>query len=158
VASYRVGDDDFTLNVIEHGLLRRNAKPPYSLRRTLGSSDRRLLAAPSKLDPRIHFALNCAASSCPPIRAYEPDRIDEQLALATRTYIAAETETDHDARTVKLPYLLKLYAKDFGADRGDAVRFVADRLPAADADWIRMEHLAGTLKIGWTTYDWTIAT
>jgi len=38
-------------------------------------------------DPRIHFALNCGAESCPAIRAYEPQRIADQLNLATRSYL-----------------------------------------------------------------------
>ena len=33
--AYRVGALDYSLDVIEHGLLRRNARPPYALRRLL---------------------------------------------------------------------------------------------------------------------------
>src|SRR4051794_33581459 len=53
--AYAVGDHAYSLNVIEHGLLRRNRRPPFSLRRMLRRSDPRLGSAPSRLDPRIHF-------------------------------------------------------------------------------------------------------
>lgn len=40
-------------------------------------------------DPRIHFAINCAAESCPPIRTepYAGDRIKEQLDDQTRKFL-----------------------------------------------------------------------
>src|SRR5687767_3879535 len=75
--SFEIGELDYTLDAIEHGLLRGNARPPYSPRRLLRPGDPRLAAAPSKLDPRIHFALNCGARSCPPVRRYTDERLDE---------------------------------------------------------------------------------
>ena len=33
----------------------------------------------SKMDARIHFALVCGAKSCPPIRVYSPENLDEAL-------------------------------------------------------------------------------
>jgi len=154
-ASFRVGGDEFSLNVIEHGLLRRNSKPPYSFRRVLSSGDRRLEAAPSRLDPRIHFALNCAAASCPRVHAYEPELIIEQLERATRAYF--ETESSFDLRTgqLTLPYLMKLYSRDFG--RGAHELWAAQYLSAeararvlgdSGPEW------NGSLAYG--KYDWRI--
>src|SRR3954447_13155636 len=37
-AAYAVGDHAYSLNVIEHGLLRRNRRPPFSPRRVLRRS------------------------------------------------------------------------------------------------------------------------
>jgi hypothetical protein len=126
--AYDVGGRPYTLNVIEHGLLRGNRRPPYQLRRLLARSDPRLAAAPSRPDPRIHFALNCGARSCPPIRAYVPADLDAQLELATRAYLEAETAVDPERCRVELPRLMRLYAADFG-DREEQLEFVADRLP-----------------------------
>ncbi len=50
---------------MEHGLLRLNAKPPYSLSRLFGASDSRQALRLTQFDNRIHFALNCGALSCP---------------------------------------------------------------------------------------------
>jgi hypothetical protein len=40
-------------------------------------------------DPRIHFALNCASISCPPLqdRAFLPDLLDDQLDESTKSFI-----------------------------------------------------------------------
>ena len=45
---HSVGGLDYSLDVIEHGLLRGNRRPPYWPRRLLSPDDPRLLAAPSK--------------------------------------------------------------------------------------------------------------
>src|SRR5688572_216519 len=42
----------YSLDQIEHGVLRRNRRPPYGLRRTLRDGDPRLDAAPARVDPR----------------------------------------------------------------------------------------------------------
>ena len=123
-AAYDVGGHEYSLNLIEHGVLRCNRRPPYRLRRPLRGADPRRGAAPSRLDPRIHFALNCGAHSCPPIHVYEPDRVDEQLELATRSYLRAETSLDAERGRVTLPRLMRLYAADFG-DRAAQLELVA---------------------------------
>jgi len=38
------------------------------------------------LDPRIHFALVCGAKSCPPIRVYTADALEEGLAAAAAAF------------------------------------------------------------------------
>lgn len=40
-------------------------------------------------DPRVHFSINCAAKSCPPLRseAYEPGRLGEQMDEQARQFI-----------------------------------------------------------------------
>jgi hypothetical protein len=70
------------------------------------------------LDPRVHFALNCGAASCPAIRAYDPDAVDEQLDLATRAYLDQTVEYDPERDTVRVPRLFLWYRGDFGGGRG----------------------------------------
>lgn len=146
-----VGGERYSLDLIEHGVLRRNRRPPAGLRPMLRGGDRRLSGAPARLDPRIHFALNCGARSCPPVIAYEPQRVDAQLAGATRAYLEAETDLDRDRAEVRLPALMKIYGADFG-ERDERVAFAARHLPA-DAGWITGEGV--TVRYG--RFDWTIA-
>lgn len=148
---YTVGGNVFSLNVIEHGLLRRNARRPLALRRELTDDDPRLAAAPSRVDPRIHFALNCGAVSCPPIAAYDAEEIDHQLELATRSYLAAELVVEDEK--VTLPYLLKLYGTDFGS-KEDALAFALEHAPEEEAAELRRRGEAPT--VGYGSYDWTI--
>jgi Protein of unknown function, DUF547 len=71
--SYAVGGHVFSLDDIEHGILRCNRKHPTSGFVAFGPGDLRLpFALPLPVDPRIHFALNCGAKGCPAIRAYTP--------------------------------------------------------------------------------------
>ena len=146
LCEYRVGEHDYSLDTIEHGLLRRNARPPYSPRRQLRRRDPRRAAAPPRLDPRIHFALNCGAHSGPLIRPYDAERLDEQLEAATRGYFAQETRLERGRNRVVLPGLCKLYARDFGSRR-ELLEFAERHMD---------EPLSG-LRVGFTRFDWTLA-
>lgn len=153
-AAWLIGGRRFSLDIIEHGLLRSNARvPPLHLFRTLSTSDERLGAATGSVDPRIHFALNCGARSCPPLRVYRAHQLEEQLDAATRAYFAAHARLDHGARRVELPRLMKYFRRDFG-DRAAALRFAARHLNAAEGAWL-IEH-ARRVKVLYSPYDWTI--
>jgi Protein of unknown function, DUF547 len=43
------------------------------------------------MDKRIHFALVCGAKSCPPIRVYTPDELDEGLDAAAAAFCEGAT-------------------------------------------------------------------
>lgn len=149
----RVGAHEYTLDVIEHGLLRGNRRPPYARRRLLRRSDRRLSAAPAHVDPRVHFALNCGARSCPPIRSYEADGLDRLLGVACRSYLTAEAAIDRDRASVVLPGLIKLYRRDFGS-RQEQLDLLANCLPAADAAWLRRG--VDEVRVRYSRFDWTM--
>jgi hypothetical protein len=151
--AYRVGRHVYPLNVIENGVLRVNRRPPYRLRRPLRASDPRLAVAPSAIDPRIHFALNCGARSCPPIRAYEPESLDEQLDVAAGAYLESETRVEPQQRRVTLPRLMRLYAADFG-DRDEQLRFAARYLPQL-ADWL--DERTARIRVAYGRFDWIVA-
>ena len=151
-AAYRVGAREYSLDVIEHGLLRLNSRPPYRLRLLLRPGDPRLSAAPGRLDPRVHFALNCGAVSCPPVRAYSAEGLDPELEAASEAYIRAETVVDRDRGRVWLPYLMRLYRSDFGGS-ARAREFAAERLAPEDAAWVRERRPS----VSYCRFDWTVA-
>jgi len=72
----------------------------------------------TRRDPRVHFALNCGAASCPPIAAYQPDAVDAQLDVATRSYLETETTYDPAKGVVTVPRLLLWFRHDFGGPSG----------------------------------------
>ena len=125
-AAYRVAGRRFSLQTIEHGVLRANGPVPYTARRALAAHDPRAPFAfgPGEFDARIHFALNCASRSCPPIGFYEAAAVEEQLALAARAFLTAETEVV--GRRITTSSILRWYRADFGPD---LVRFLALHLP-----------------------------
>ena len=71
---YCIGGHIYSLDDIEHGALRDNTGHPSSERPRFDEGDPRIRAVCSPLDPRLHFALNCGARSCPPIRVYLEER------------------------------------------------------------------------------------
>jgi hypothetical protein len=150
-SAYGVGGSTYSLNQIEHGVLRVNRRAPLQPRSPFRGGDPRLRSLPSRLDPRIHFALNCGARSCPPIRSYDPAGLDADLELATRAYLRAETVIDRARRVVTLPRLMRLYAPDFGS-RLEQVAFASAHLPELAA--LQAEGGRG-VKVRYGRFDWT---
>lgn len=114
-----VAGTDLSLDRIENGLL-RGGRSKYGLgylpKLPVGAFERRYRLP--DCDPRIHFALNCGAASCPAIRAYDPDGIDDQLDLATRAYLDATVSYDPDAGVVRVPRVFLWFRGDFGGGSG----------------------------------------
>jgi hypothetical protein len=150
--AYRVGAHDYPLNVIEQGVLRANRRPPFRPRRPLRRSDPRLSSAVSGVDPRIHFALNCGARSCPPIRAYDPGALDQQLEISTASYLQIETVVDPERCRIKLPRLMRLYRADFG-DRAEQLAFAGRHVPAVREC---LERASRRPRVGYSRFDWTV--
>ena len=114
-----VGGTPLSLDRIENGLL-RGGRSKYGLgylpKLLVTSFEHRHRLR--SCDPRIHFALNCGAASCPAIRTYEPDAVDEQLDLATRTYLDATVSYDAEHAVVRVPRVFLWYRGDFGGGAG----------------------------------------
>jgi hypothetical protein len=110
-----------SLDDIEHGILRRShhkltlgyLRVPRPFRSAF--TDRH---APDERDPRVHFALNCGAASCPPVAAYTREAVDEQLDLTTRGYLDEHVEYDPGEGTVWVPRVMLWFRGDFGGKRG----------------------------------------
>ncbi len=73
-------------------------------------------------DPRIHFAINCASASCPPLRsrAYRPETLDAQLDAATRAFIndKRHVRLDPAGNRIELSKIFEWYSSDFTATAG----------------------------------------
>jgi len=110
---YHIATFLFSLDDIEHGILRANARHPLLHYRPFATEDHRLsLCVP--LDPRIHFALHCGAAWCPPLRAYRGSTLDASLERATRAHVRQTTRIDERARTISISGIFDRYAEDFG--------------------------------------------
>ena len=68
-------------------------------------------------DPRIHFAINCASISCPPLapQSYEPQTLDRQLDEAARAFINDNNNVtlDQKAHKIVLSKIFDWYDSDF---------------------------------------------
>ena len=54
--------------------------------RPFGEGDPRLSLALERAEPRIHFALNCGAKSCPPIKTYSADSVRTKRKIKKRYF------------------------------------------------------------------------
>ena len=71
---------------------------------------------PKFKEARIHFAINCAAKSCPPLfnQAFVPEKLDDQLESRTRSFIQNETFNQISKEKLVLSRIFDWYAADFG--------------------------------------------
>lgn len=114
-----VASEPLSLDDVEHGILRGSrSKYGFGYLPRLASSRFQRRVALETVDPRIHFALNCGAASCPAIRAYESAVVDEQLATATATYLDRTVEYDPDDGIVRVPRVCLWFYRDFGRKPG----------------------------------------
>ena len=114
-----IGGEKFSLDDIEHGILRK-----YRYKKSLGYFPNlfapkliRALAV-ENVDYRIHFALNCGAKSCPPIAFYSPNKLDQQLEMATLSFLESETEIDDILKEIHVTRLFLWFIADFGGKKG----------------------------------------
>ena len=101
-----------SFNQLENGLLRSNSIGPYHLRPALASNSP-LLPFIQPIDHRIHSALNCGATSCPPVLAYGPDTLEEDLDAAWKSWICDRSGAFVDGDVVRFSMITKWYKKDF---------------------------------------------
>jgi len=152
--SYDIAGLRFNADDIEHGILRGNRGHPMIPGSQFASQDRRLPWIIDPLDERIHFALNCAGRSCPPIQVYSAEKIGEQLDMAARNFVDADLQIDQERNTAHISAIFKWFAGDFGGQRG-VIEFLIKHLNAGDRkEWLVKHHNTVTFK--YKTYDWGV--
>jgi len=84
--------------------------------------DREAKQIPEDLDPRLHFALVCAARSCPPLwlRPFQPQTLDEDLTTVTENALQLPQHLRDEGRIVHLGKIFEWYEPDFAAYGGVA--------------------------------------
>lgn len=115
---------------------------------------------PTFRDPRIHFALVCAAIGCPPLRseAYTGVRVEAQLndqAVLFLTKTPAKNRVDVANRTVyRSPVFSFLdYMNDFGGSEAAVGKFIARYYPVGPE---RTLLESGDYRVVKTDYDWSL--
>ncbi len=121
-------------------------------------------------EARVHFALNCAAKSCPPLQGHPfvGATLDKDLEAAARRFLSLPTgiQFDREKRMLKISKIFEWFGSDFiehympahkDPKRSDAenavLGFIATRAPSPIAAVLR-EREAFTL--GYLEYDWAL--
>uniref|UniRef100_UPI0032EFFD3E DUF547 domain-containing protein n=1 Tax=Ekhidna sp. TaxID=2608089 RepID=UPI0032EFFD3E len=121
-----IGGEEYDLNNIEHGIIRKEFN-----------------------EPRIHFALVCAAVSCPKLqnRAYIPEKLDEQLTKAASDFLGNPAKnTIQSSNKATLSKLFNWYGGDFNND-GTLIEYINQYAPVK---------LNKDAEIDWMDYDWAL--
>ena len=107
-------------------------------------------------EPRIHFALVCAARSCPPLRGepYVAERLSAQLTEQGKLFLADRSKNRFDgkARVLYLSPIFKWFSNDFGGREEAIVAFVTPYFPEP----IQKELARKPDKLRYTDYDWSL--
>ena len=154
--SYEIGGFRFSLNDIEHGILRGNRRHPYRLFKPFNGRDPRLPFSILPMDPRIHFTLVCGARSCPPIGFYEAGQIDDQLQLAAMSFInSPQVKILFQEGAVHISMIFKWYKADFGGSRESLLDTILILLDEGEPKTC-LKQKKGHLQIRYLPYDWNL--
>jgi len=132
---------------------------------TLDDIEHRILR-PSFGDPRIHFAINCASMSCPPLAAipYRAAHLDAQLDEAARAYLASPHGSRFEGNRLHVSSIFKWYGDDFieryapaiAVNRSPRERAILGTVARYGPPAIAAAARAGTLEIRYLDYDWSL--
>ena len=102
-------------------------------------------------DSRVHFALNCGASDCPPVEIYKPETFEQQIDARVRSYLADHSELKQvDGKEVLVTSPLFSWFKGDFRDHDGVDDFLVDYgvLTEKNKD----------IKRDYADYDWTLET
>lgn len=120
--------ETITLSELENGLIRKNFN-----------------------EPRVHFALVCAAMGCPPLldKPYAGSSLDTQLEAQATTFLsdAGKNSFDENSGTLRLSPIFEWYASDFESEAGSIGGFLKKYYAGLPDD--------GYIIV-YTDYDWSL--
>ena len=101
-------------------------------------------------EPRIHFSINCASRSCPPLgtKIFRGPHLEQQMEKATSEFANSDkaARVDHTGKRVELVEIFKWYEEDF-EQAGGAVKFL---------NGYRTEPIPVDYAVGFYDYDWSL--
>ena len=106
-------------------------------------------------DPRIHFAIICASSGCPPLPrfAYTGKNVQAKLEAETRKYINSQrgTRIDYAENTLFLSKLFDWFAGDFESTSGSVLQYIKPYLEEETRSFLNRNPTIDFLE-----YDWSL--
>lgn len=121
---WKLGTKWYNLNEIEHQILRKMG------------------------DARIHFGINCASFSCPPLlnEAFTADKVDSQLEQLAISFVNDSKRNTITADRVDISKIFTWFSKDFKTD-GSVVDFLNKYANTQIND---------NAKVRYMDYDWNL--
>ncbi len=99
-------------------------------------------------EPNVHFAVNCAAASCPPLlnKAWTEDNIQAYFAKQAKAFINNSKYNKISADKIEVSQIFNWYAKDFGG-KSKLISFLNKYASVK---------INSTASIQFIEYDWTL--
>ncbi|CAF0910468.1 unnamed protein product [Didymodactylos carnosus] len=145
---------------IEHGILRGNKPHSNCTQRHFTYNDPRAKYSMRKCDPRIHFALNCGAKSCPQIAIYSSTNLEKALNMATTSFCNGEVDIVLDNQEIRMSKLFLWYRSDFGRSETEVLRWIAKYIDEPKQSLLKTlldkQGAREGLRISYKTYDWML--
>ena len=126
----RIDGKVITLDHVEHEILR----PRYK-------------------DPRVHFAINCAAKSCPPLRPepFNGNILERQLDDSTRSFINNPQSYRLDDSELYVSRIFKWFSEDFNEDIfGFFLKYATGNLKK------ELKSKSERIVVQYLEYDWSL--
>ncbi len=98
---FQIGEKWYNLNEIEHQILRKMG------------------------DPRIHFGINCASFSCPPLanKAFTPANVNKELDRLAIAFVNDKKRNEISANEIQISKIFQWFGKDFKSN-GSLIDFL----------------------------------
>ena len=114
-----IEDREYDLNNIEHGILRKY----YD-------------------EPRIHFGINCASFSCPPLlnNAFTADQVTEQLDFLAKRFINDPDRNQINVDAINISKIFKWFGGDFKKE-GDIIDYLNNYSDIKISDNAKVDYL-----------------
>ncbi|MCE7053238.1 DUF547 domain-containing protein [Algoriphagus sp. AGSA1] len=122
---FQIGGQESSLDEIEHSILRKEFE-----------------------EPRIHFAINCASVSCPPLlnEAFEAATIDAQLDKVAKSFINDPSRNEISPDAVQVSSIFSWFKGDF-TKKGTLIDFL-NKYSATKIN--------AKAKVSFLDYDWNL--
>jgi len=104
-------------------------------------------------DPRVHFTINCAARSCPPLRSapYQEDVLNQQLDEMTSAFINDPSRNRLEGNTLYVGKIFDWFEEDFNGDiLGFFLKYAKGSLKE------QLEVNKEKIKVKYLDYDWSL--
>lgn len=125
-----IGGEKYTLDNIEHDIIRPKFK-----------------------EPRVHFAVNCASKSCPPLitQAYEADTLHQQLEENTISFLNDPQFNYLEGNTLYVTKIFSWFSEDFP----EGVLPFVKRYARGEMQQ-KLAKASGKITIKYLDYDWSL--
>ena len=107
-------------------------------------------------EPRIHFALVCAAISCPKLQdfAFTADKLETQLEQSKKEFLKNKSKNYYKSKTLHISKVFEWFADDFTKNKQSIKKYVARDIASSDAEY--QEIISDRTKVKYVDYDWTL--